>query len=164
MSLVHLFISMIDLMLTFIVQHLLVIVILVAFAALVLATYVRRKPIRDAKKIERKTVRQYQRSYQKEAYKQAKIQRKNIIGLRDSCSRVIDMLNERINLESDPTELIWIRDQYNQLWQSLDRNEPVQQTPHDLLYYYLQNYNDTNSRLYSEMYELDQQYNDWINS
>lgn len=146
--------ELVTMTLTFIFQHLFVSLIVLIIVGLLLTGYSRTSGKRQQRKSEKRT----NKVYRKEAAKQNKAVQKDLHNLANSCYRIIEMLNERISVESNKTNLLYIRDQYQILWEQIRRNQPVTNTPQELLDLYLQDNNDTTSRLYAEMENLTRQY------
>lgn len=137
--------------------------ILFVLAAIVLLFMVFLITITRPKRQQRKYQKQNKKIYHKTMRKQQHQLKRDFSSLAKTCYQVVQMLNERIAVEHNNNNLIDVRDQYNRLYEQLRNNTPLDQTPEQLMDYYLQTNNDTSSRLYGQMQSLNQQYWDIVN-
>lgn len=139
---------------TFIFQHIVISLIVLAIFGILLMIHSARAPKRQYRKSQRKT----QRVYRKVERQQSRAIHRDLHDLANTCYQVIDMINERMRVEENDTNLAYLRDQYYTLWDEIKNDRPATNTPEELLELYLQDNNDTSSPLYSKMRELVQQY------
>lgn len=137
--------------------------ILFVLAAIVILFIVFLMAITRPKRQQRKYQKQTKKIYRKAANKQQRQLHRDFSDLARTCYQIVQMLNERISVEHNANNLIDVRDQYNRLYEQLRSNRPLDQTPEQLMDYYLRTNNDTSSRLYGQMQSLNQQYWDIVN-
>lgn len=142
----------------FFMKHWLLVIILMFLVLLIVAFISHTGPKRQLKKQYRKSEKVYNKAYRKEAKQQAKVAKRDMRDLMYTCNQIINTLDAMIPLQEDQTNLVDLRNRYYALWQELRDGNPVRDSPQSLLNIYLESYNDTQSKLYSQMETLIQQY------
>lgn len=148
----------------FLTSHLLAIIICLIAIALISTLWAKSRSKRMQKRAERHVQKIYDHETKKEAKHAAKTQAHYNQSLIAACDQVISLLNEQIEVDTSPSRLVWLRNQYNGLWQSLDHHKPVLKTPQELLNNYERWYPETESHLYAAMQHLNDLFNRFYQS
>ena len=144
---------------SFLVNHIVITAIVIIVIGILCTLWYKTKTKRLQHHANKRVQKIYDRETKKEAKQDAKAQyhsRQNLIA---NCDRVISLLNDRIEIENSPTNLIWLRNQFNGIWQSLDHDKPVMKTPQELLNNYERWYPENRSELYQVMNYFAEQFN-----
>lgn len=144
---------------SFLVNHIVITAIVIIVLGILCTLWYRTKTKRLQHHANKRVQKIYDRETKKEAKQDTKNQyhsRQNLIA---SCDRVISLLNDRIEVENSPTNLIWLRNQFNGVWQSLDHDKSVMKTPQELLNNYERWYPENRSELYQAMNYFAGQFN-----
>lgn len=136
---------------SFLVHHIVITAIVIIAIGVLCTLWYKTKTKRMQHHANKRVQKIYDRETKKEAKQDAKMQYHSRQNLISSCDRVISLLNDRIEVENSPTNLIWLRNQFNGIWQSLDHDKPVMKTPQELLNNYERWYPENRSELYQAM-------------
>lgn len=136
---------------SFLVNHIVITAIVIIVIGVLCTLWYKTKTKRMQHHANKRVQKIYDRETKKEAKQDAKMQYHSRQNLISSCDRVISLLNDRIEVENSPTNLIWLRNQFNGIWQSLDHDKPVMKTPQELLNNYERWYPENRSELYQAM-------------
>lgn len=130
----------------YLINHWVVIAIVVALAALFLKWTNRfdaNKPVRQAKKYNKKIQKQYKR---------------DVSYALNLTNEILGLLDQRMSAVNDPGQLQYFKDQYTKVRYCLEQNQPLPFNLYDLLNLYTENYNDSSSQLASKMRQLAQSF------
>lgn len=120
-------------------------IILVIILLLIVLTKLYTKASDKAK------VKHYVKKQNKIAQKQYRQSEKDAIRIID---RILGLLKQQMSYVEDPSGLQYFEQQYQSMRDDLSKNRQVQVSAYDLYNLYVKNYNDTQSQLASEMYQL----------
>ena len=120
-------------------------IILVIILLLIVLTKLYTKASDKAK------VKHYVKKQNKIAQKQYRQSEKDAIRIID---RILGLLKQQMSYVEDPSGLQYFEQQYQSMRDDLSKDRQVQVSAYDLYNLYVKNYNDTQSQLASEMYQL----------
>lgn len=120
-------------------------IILVIILLLIVLTKLYTKASDKAK------VKHYVKKQNKIAQKQYRQSEKDAIRIID---RILGLLKQQMSYVEDPSGLQYFEQQYQSMRNDLSKDRQVQVSAYDLYNLYVKNYNDTQSQLASEMYQL----------